>query len=90
MGKKKQIKLKNQQSFCDDVIDHPIVHPGAVGGDLHSQVVLLRLHHEPTHVHQVPVQPAASEEQLPLQLGLGPVVQQHQQAALCALPLQPG
>lgn len=72
------------------MIDHLIFHPRAVEGDFHSQVVLFRLHHEPTHLHQVPVQLAGSEEELPLQLGLDPVVQQHQQAALCALPLQLG
>lgn len=72
------------------MIDDLIFHPRAVEGDLHSQVVLLRLHHVPTHLHQVPVQPAGSEEELPPQFSLGPVVQEHQQAALCALPLQLG
>lgn len=72
------------------MIDYLIVHPGAVGGDLHRQVVVLCRHHEPAHLHQVPVQLSASEEELPLQLGLGPVVQQHQQAAVGALPLQLG
>ncbi|TNN67941.1 hypothetical protein EYF80_021910 [Liparis tanakae] len=45
---------------------------------------------EAAHLHQVPVQLASPEEELPLQLAVGPVVQQHQQAALGALPLQLG
>lgn len=69
---------------------HPIGQSRTVGGDFHTEVVVLRLQHQPTHLRQLHVQLAGSEEELPAQLGLGPVVQQHQQAALSALPLQLG
>lgn len=69
---------------------HLKVHPGAVQGHLQHEDVFPRRHLQASRLHQLPVQPVASEEQLPLQLGLGPVVQQHQEAALCALPLQTG
>jgi len=71
-------------------INHLEYHSRTVKGDLHSQVVILCLHFESPNLHQVPVQPVVSEEELPLQLRLGTVVQQHQQAVFCALPLQPG
>jgi len=80
---KYQVKKQN-------IIDYRKVHANAVTGDLHGQEVLLGLHQEAAHLHQVPVQLASPEEELPLQLSVGPVVQQHQQAALGALPLQLG
>lgn len=66
------------------------MHHGAVKRDLHSQVFILCIHQDLTHLHQVPVQLTGPEEELPLQLGLGPMVQQHQEAVLSTLPLQFG
>lgn len=71
-------------------MQHLINHHRAVERNPHSQVVILCLHFEPPHLHQVPVQLSGSEEEFPLEIRVAPVVQQHQQAALCALPLQPG